>query len=185
MAMHSKVSWGFANQVITELKALGAVVDPEVLRQKKDNVVGPGQKLSTVHEMFLLVLRTVNPAHPLYNYVQELRKHFGLLVSYQKISDWFKKRLDYKGNLKRANIVPLDKWKTRNKVRYYKFVQKLCIYSNHLKFNFINENTHLQQGCVSGKSQTRSLEWKTVMHPHQRQLPGGLQHNSQHLSEPR
>jgi hypothetical protein len=31
----SKVSWGFANQVITELKALGAVLDPETIRNKK------------------------------------------------------------------------------------------------------------------------------------------------------
>ncbi len=99
-AIYSKVSWGFANQVITELKALGVVVDPEVLRQKKDNVVGPGQKLSTVHEMFLLGLRTLDPARPLYSYVQELNSHFGLLVSYQSISDWFKKCWDYKDNLK-------------------------------------------------------------------------------------
>jgi hypothetical protein len=97
---------------------LGAVKDPEVLQQKKDNVVGPGQKLSTVHEMFLLGLRTLDPARSLYSYVQELNRHFGLLVSYQSISDWFEKRWDFKGGLIRANIVPLDKWKTRNKVRY-------------------------------------------------------------------
>jgi hypothetical protein len=120
-AIHSKVSWGFANQAKTELKALGAVVDPKVLRQKKDNVVGPGRKLSrkklsTIKKMFLLDLRTLNPTCPLYNYVQELNRHFGMLVSYQIISDWFEKRLDYKGNLMRANIVPLNKWKTRKKV---------------------------------------------------------------------
>jgi hypothetical protein len=40
MAKHGKVSWGFPSQVITELKALGAVVDPKVLRQKKDKFVG-------------------------------------------------------------------------------------------------------------------------------------------------
>jgi hypothetical protein len=58
----SKVSWGFANDVITELKALGAVRDPEMIRREKNNVVGPGQKLSTVHEMFLLCLRTLYPS---------------------------------------------------------------------------------------------------------------------------
>jgi hypothetical protein len=103
-AVYSRVSWGFANMVITELKALGAVVDPEVLR-KKDNVVGPGQKLPTVHEMFLLDLRTLDPARPLYSYVQERNKHFGLLVSYQSISDWFKKCWDYNVSLRRANLV--------------------------------------------------------------------------------
>jgi hypothetical protein len=112
----SNASWGFANMVITKLKALGAFVDPEVLPQKKDNVIGPGQKLSTVHEMFLLGLRTLDPTRPLYSYIQELNTSFGKLVSYQSISDWFEKHWDYKGNLKRANLVPLDKWKPRNKV---------------------------------------------------------------------
>jgi hypothetical protein len=78
-ANRSKMSWGFAKQVITELKALGAVVDPDLLPQKKNNGVRPGQKLSTIHEMFLLGLRTLDPTHPLYNYVQELNKHFGKL----------------------------------------------------------------------------------------------------------
>jgi transposase len=138
-AIYSKVSWGFANMVIVELKALGAVMDPEVIRKKKDNVVGPGQKLSTVHEMFLLSLRTLDPSRPLYSYVNELNTHFGKLVSYQSVSDWFDKRWDHQGNLLRANLVPLDKWKTINKIRYYEFVQKLRIYSDHSKFNFIDE----------------------------------------------
>jgi hypothetical protein len=138
-AVNSRVSWGFANMVINELRALGAVEDPEVLRRKKDNVVGPGQKLSTVHEMFLLSLRTIDPARPLYSYVQELNRHFGLLVSYQSISDWFEKRWDFNGSLRRANLVPLDKWKPANKLRYYEFVQKLRIYSDHSNYNFIDE----------------------------------------------
>jgi hypothetical protein len=35
MAKLSKVSWGFANQVIMELKALGAVFDPETIWKEK------------------------------------------------------------------------------------------------------------------------------------------------------
>jgi hypothetical protein len=102
-------------------------------------VLGPGQTLNTVHEMFLLALRTVDPAQPLYSYVQVLDTHFGKLVSYQCIADWFRKRWDFDGNLKKANLVPLDKWKLENKVLYYEFVQKLCIYKNHSKFNFLDE----------------------------------------------
>ena len=60
-AIYSKVSWGFGKMLIIKLKALGAVMEPKVLRQKKDNVIGPGQKLSTVHKMFLLDLRTLDP----------------------------------------------------------------------------------------------------------------------------
>jgi hypothetical protein len=90
--------------------------------------------------MFLLDLRTLDPARPLYSYVQELNKHFGLLVSYQSISDWFKKCWDFNGSLWQENLVPLDKWKARNKLRYYEFVQKLHIYSNdHSKYSFIDE----------------------------------------------
>jgi hypothetical protein len=75
-------------------------MDTKVLRQKKDNVIQPRQKLSAIREMFLLGLRTLDPACPLYSYVRELNRHFDLLVSYQSISDWFKKWWDLKGNLK-------------------------------------------------------------------------------------
>ncbi len=135
----SKVGWAYANLVVTELKAIGIIVDPELLRRKKLNALGPGQKLSTVHEMFLLALRTVDPARPLYSYVQELDTHFGKAVSYQCIADWFRERWDFQGNLKKANLVPLDKWKLENKVRYYEFVQKLRIYRDHSKYNFLDE----------------------------------------------
>jgi hypothetical protein len=121
------------------LKELGAVRDPELIRRAKNHVLGPGQKLSTVHEMFLLCLRTLDPARPLYSYVQELNNQFQKQVSTQSISNWFNKRWDFCGNLKRGNLVPLDKWKPRNKLRYYKFVQKLRIYSDHSKYNFIDK----------------------------------------------
>jgi transposase len=121
------------------IEGFGGSHGPRSDSKKKDNVVGPGQKLSTVHEMFLLSLRTLDPSRPLYSYVNKLNTHFGKLVSYQSVSDWFDKRWDHQGNLLRANLVPLDKWKTINKIRYYEFVQKLRIYSDHSKFNFIDE----------------------------------------------
>jgi hypothetical protein len=110
--------------------------------------------------MFLLDLRTLDPSCPLYSYVNELNAHFGKLVSYQSISDWFKKRWNHQGKLLRANLVPLDKWKPRNKLRYYEFVQKLHIYSNHSKFNFIDKKhihnkdmyaTKVRQDLLDGK----------------------------------
>jgi transposase len=134
-----RVCWHYASQVIYELKELGAVRDPELNRRAKNNVLGPGQKLSTVHEMFLLCLRTLDPARPLYSYVQELNNQFQKVVSTNSINEWFNKRWDFRGNLKRGNLVPLDKWKAINKLRYYEFVQKLRIYSDHSKYNFIDE----------------------------------------------
>jgi hypothetical protein len=113
MAKLSMLSWGFANQVITQLKALGAVLDPETMRKENNSVLGPGQKLSTIHEIFLLCLRTLLP---LYNYVQELERHFGKAVSHQCITDWFNKRWDHQGNFLKTNLVPLDKWKPAYKV---------------------------------------------------------------------
>ncbi len=139
IAKLSKVSWGFANLVVTELKAIGAVSDPELKRRQKNHELGPGQKLGVIHEMFLLSLRTLDPARPLYSYVQELERHFNKSVSYQCVADWFNKRWDHKGNLKKANLVPLDKWKLENKLRYYEFVQKMRIFSDHSKYNFLDE----------------------------------------------
>jgi hypothetical protein len=68
-----------------------------------------------------------------------LDTHFGKSVSYQCIADWFRKRWDFDGNLKKANLVPLDKWKLENKVHYYEFVQKLRIFKDHSRFNFLDE----------------------------------------------
>jgi hypothetical protein len=99
---------------------------------------------------FYWVLRTLDPTHPLYYYVQqELNKHFGKLVSYQSISDWLEKCWDHRGNLLWANLVPL---KPRKKEHYFNFVQKLHIYSDHLKFNFIDENTSTTRMCTQQKS---------------------------------
>jgi hypothetical protein len=127
----SKVSWGFANLVVTELKAIRAVLDPKLKRRKKQNVLGPGQKLSVIYEMFHLSLFTLDPARPLYSHKQKLEWHFNMSVSYQCIADWFHKRWDHEGNLNKANIVPLDKWKAVNKLCNYKFVQKMCIFNDH------------------------------------------------------
>jgi hypothetical protein len=58
----SKVSWKFANLVITELKSIGVIVDPELMQQQKFNMHRPDQILSTLHGKFLLSLMTLNPA---------------------------------------------------------------------------------------------------------------------------
>jgi hypothetical protein len=81
----SRVGWDYVKLMITELKESGVIKDPEMKRRKKLTVLGPGQKLSTVHEMFLLSLRTLNPARPMYSYVQEVDTHFGKGVSYRCI----------------------------------------------------------------------------------------------------
>jgi hypothetical protein len=147
MAELSQVSWGYANQVIVKYKAKGVVRDPETIRREKNNVLGPGQKLSTIHEMFLLCLRTLDPARPLYSYMQELNNQFGLSVSHQSITEWWDKRWDFRGNLVKAIQISLDKWKPANKVCYYEFVQKLCLYKDHSKYNFIDEKHIYNKDC--------------------------------------
>jgi transposase len=72
-------------------------------------------------------------------------------VSHQAIADWFNKRFDHKGNLLKSNLVPLDKWKPENKIRYYEFVQKLQLYNNHSKYNFIDEKHIYNKDCYDSK----------------------------------
>jgi transposase len=146
-AQISQVSWGYAKQVIVEYKAKGVVRDPESIRREKNNVVGPGQKLSTIHEMFLLCLRTLDPARPIYSYLQELNNQFGLSVSKQSITEWWDKRWEFRGKLAKAIQIPLDKWKPANQVRYYEFVQKLRLYNDHSKYNFIDEKHIYNKDC--------------------------------------
>jgi hypothetical protein len=89
--------------------------------------------------MFLLSLRTLDLAQRLYSYIQELERHFNKAVSYQCVADWFHKCWDHEGNLKKANLVPLDNWKIENKLWYYEFVQKMRIFNDHYKYNFLDE----------------------------------------------
>jgi predicted transcriptional regulator len=69
VAYMARVGWDYARLVIHELEFHGFLQEPEKKRRAKNNVLGPGQKLSTVQEMFLLCLKTLDPARPLYNYV--------------------------------------------------------------------------------------------------------------------
>jgi hypothetical protein len=124
-----KVSWGFANLIVDELKAIGAVVDPKFKPRTKRHLLGPGQKTSIVHKMFLLSLRTLHLAGPWYCYLQkELEQHFAKSVSYQCIANWFHKHWDHEGNLSSRQYLfcstsgsSKTKFATMNSFRSFKF----------------------------------------------------------------
>jgi hypothetical protein len=79
---------------------------------------------------------------------------------HQCIADWFNKQWDHQGNLLKTNLVPLDKWKPANKVRYYNFVQKLRLYNDHSKYNFFDKKHIYNKDCYPLRVRRNPLSGK-------------------------
>jgi len=79
VAKSAKVSAFFARKIMNEIKILGDIVDPSIIKkyQRTKNKCGKGSvKLELRDRKYILVLRTEKPERPNYNYVQELYKKY-------------------------------------------------------------------------------------------------------------
>ena len=143
VAKHAKVSEAFARKVLKEIEHYGEVIDPKELtyiRKEYDPNKGAGSRsLLPEHEMFLLSLRSENPCRPLSNYRLELYRQFDVSVSETTISRWFNTRFEFKGNLRKPNLVPLDKFRPLNILRYADFMATIKQFDDHTIFNWIDE----------------------------------------------
>ena len=105
------------------------------MEQKK----GIGAFLTTEEEIFLLSLRLEAPERPNIDYIHQLNEYYGKIVSSGFISDWFKKRFPFRGSFRKPNLIPLDKFKKRNILRFLQYKQKMEILSDHTMWNFLDE----------------------------------------------
>lgn len=144
-AREAGVGWWMANKVVKEIEG-GGIVDPEEIK-KIGSTRTVGDQLDPEDEALLLSLHAEDPARPNRSYIQELHQQNGVLVSTQFISKWFGNRFDKKGRFVKPNMVPLDKFKYENILKYVEFkldVQTLC---NHTKYNFLDEK-HLNNSDI-------------------------------------
>ena len=139
LAAAAKVSWKYADQVYTEILTYGWVVHPDDIRRNKRIARGVGLKLQRDEELFLLALRSQNPQRPNLDYIRQLYDYSGTKVSSTFISQWFQNRFDHSGAFRKPNLVPIDKFRQANILRYAEYRVLMETLNNHHKWNFLDE----------------------------------------------
>ena len=162
VAEMAKVSHQYASKVMDETDKYGGVIDPKDLRQakkdEKEGYEGVGcRSLTAVHEYYLLSLHASNPARPISNYISELYQAFGIVVSKQLISEWFKSRFYFKGSFRKVNKVPKDKFKPSNRNKYWQFMSTRSMVTNPFIWNFVDEKHFLNGDAVPDKVRVNPL----------------------------
>ena len=139
VAKKAKVDRAYASKVIDELVLTGTLIDPDTIKQQRLAERVPAFHLSIEEEIFLLSLRVENPARPNYSYAQELRDLYGTTVTPQFIGKWFEKRFEHSGRFCKPNLVPKDKFRPENILRFMEFRMILEDLPDHSKFHWLDE----------------------------------------------
>jgi hypothetical protein len=131
--------------VAAELASTGQLSDPDIAKAETDNRVGTGDFLTKEEVVFLLSLRAESPSRPNKDYARRLFEAYGRHVSPQFISDWFKKGFPHKGSFRKPNLIPLDKFRQENIIRYLEFRAKIDQLFDHAKYHFCDEKRLVNQ----------------------------------------
>ena len=117
VAQVAKVSYKTAHGILKAYKR-GDNIKPK--SQYKNRPLGPGSKkgLSEEHESYILWLRFQDPFRTNMSYVREMRRRYGISISRTFVSRYFKERFERKGRSHLPNLVPMDKYKISNIMKY-------------------------------------------------------------------
>jgi hypothetical protein len=102
--------------------------------------------------MFLLSLRAGDGRRPNISYIHELFLAYGRTISSSFISFWFNKRFRFGGRFKKPNLVPLDKFKDGNIIKYHKYIKKMGILPDKTKFHFLGEKHLVNRDVLPNKT---------------------------------
>ena len=143
VAKAAKVSHPTVKKFIEEVEEKGYISDPSEERVIKQNV-GEKKKdamdlISAEEEMFLLALHAEEPTRTNTSYIGLLEQNFGTKISSKALSQWWKHRFIYKGNFRKSNMIPKDKFTDRNWFRYYEFRMFINVLGDQTRFNFLDE----------------------------------------------
>ncbi len=153
-AARAKISTYYARKIIIELTNTGSLMDPEVTNSHRIRTKEKVLYLDPAEELFMLALRAEKPARPNTDYVAQLYTFYGTMVSASFISLWFKTRFDHKGSFRKPNLVPLDKFRQENVIRFVEFKLKCKLLFDHSRFCFLDEK-HLVNSDTVPKKQRR------------------------------
>jgi hypothetical protein len=157
VSKRAKVSWYYAKAVMKEYKETDYLTDPfevhdEILKARATTL-----HLHVEEEMFLLALRAESPKRPNIDYIKELYETYGRVVSSSFISRWFKKRFEFRGDFKKPNLVPLDKWRPTNITSYLEYRMKMEQLPHHHLYNFLDEKHLANKDAIEMKGRVDPL----------------------------
>ena len=89
--------------------------------------------------------------------MKQLYLNYGVTISTSSISNFFLKRFEQKGKYKKANLVLLDKFKVVNRARYFEFINKINLLSDHSKWKFFDEKHVANKDTLEGKVRANPL----------------------------
>lgn len=156
VAARAQVGRSYAFKVMKEMDAGAVIYDPKTLRQhwkqeaKADGGVG-SRMLETEHEIFLLSLRCENGARPNSEYVRELYLSYGIIVSITFISEWFRHRFGHRGTFRKPNVIPLDKYRAGNILRYVEYMHIINAIPDHSSLIFVDEKHFLNKDSIPNR----------------------------------
>jgi transposase len=151
LATQARISKSYARKLIIELENTGSLSDPEATNSEKRRDKENEFYLDPSEELFLLALRSEKPGRPNHEYCTELAKYYGTSISTSFISDWFSTRFDYKGSFRKPNLVPLDKFRQENVIRYVEYKLKCALITDKSRFCFIDEKHLVNKDSVPKK----------------------------------
>ena len=140
-AKEAKISVGYSQKIIKEIKSNGSVVTVEKLKSDriKARKKGVGSIcLTEVDVAVLLQLRDMNPLQSNQNYVNRLAALTGTKISSRFITTLFKKIGPYSGKFKKPAIIPIDKFKPSNIKTYEDYLNFVSQIPAH-KLHFLDE----------------------------------------------
>ena len=146
VARRVKVSKSFVYKILTEFNLLGYLADPTFAIKRAAQLMRRRTKIYPEASLFLLALRYENDLCPLVDYREELQRGLGLSVSVSTIDRFFKTRFDFAGNLRKPNLVPLNKWKPANIAAYHRFITIIAPL-NHWMFHFLDGKHIVNKDC--------------------------------------
>jgi hypothetical protein len=150
-AKKEKVCTKSIRKIIMELENTGSLQDPDLINSEKMRTREKQFYLEPSEELFLLALRAENPGRPNREYVAQLYITYGTIVSTSFISVWFEKRLTYRGSFRKPNLVPIDKFRRENVIRFIEYKLKCELLFDHSRFCFIDEKHLVNSDSVPKK----------------------------------
>ena len=151
VAADCRVGVRFAYNVVQEYLALGYVREPSESQDDLREIRQQYTKLGPEESLVLLALRCENDQQLLTDYQRGLQLATGTVVCATTIDNFFKKRFEHKGSLRKSSMVPLDKWKPSNIQAYHEFMRTIASLPRHDKFHFIDEKHIVNKDCYNNR----------------------------------
>ena len=150
VAAECGVSRAFVYKIINELQLEGEIQDPLLHPRRASEPVVCGN-LTQEQELYLLSLRAEAPARSNKDYVRHLYWQYGVKISESSVSNFFLYRFSFSGKYRKANLVPLDKFKIENRINYFRFMRTVKWLRDHTKWKFFDEKHLVNKDTLDKK----------------------------------